>query len=489
MLAISVDLLHGTFRGASADDTALTGAGEDSGEWPPSPARLFAALVAADGTGDRQRVTDGSELLVLERAQPPSILADASDRVELCSLRDRFVVSDEFHRDAKTRLTGTVHEYVGRTAVVVRPGTRRAPATSRIVFIWSDLKVSPGQLGGLRARAARIGYLGCADSPVRVHVHTRWEAEASDPPLWEPDAAGAAVLPVPWPGFLNTLNDAYERWSGGEVMRRAWLPSRLARYRRPGDPEPAGPEPTVVWLRYSPSISGRRVVAVTETLRAAVLEGYERLVAGSADLVPRVLHGHGYQGRGYQHAHWLALPHVDYRWASGAILGGAVWLPPGTEPEIAEGVRQVLWDLSTRTLVCPGRFETKVSLFAGEKRPVAATPDRWVGPSARWASAFPVVHERWQAGGPDLAEVARWCRNAGISVPPISAVTSRVPFIPGAVSLRPQEVARSNRERRPYSHLNVVFAEPVGGPVALGRGRQFGLGLMAPLRPRGGPRA
>jgi len=75
MLAISVDLLHGTFRGASADDTALTGAGNDSGEWPPSPARLFAALVAADGTGPRQRVTDGSELLALEKAPPPSILA------------------------------------------------------------------------------------------------------------------------------------------------------------------------------------------------------------------------------------------------------------------------------------------------------------------------------------------------------------------------------------------------------------------------------
>jgi CRISPR-associated protein Csb2 len=46
MLAISVELLHGTFRGASADDTAFMGVDGDSGEWPPSPARLFAALVA-----------------------------------------------------------------------------------------------------------------------------------------------------------------------------------------------------------------------------------------------------------------------------------------------------------------------------------------------------------------------------------------------------------------------------------------------------------
>jgi CRISPR-associated protein Csb2 len=46
MLAITVTLLHGTIRAGSPDDTILAG-GEPTGEWPPSPARLFSALVAA----------------------------------------------------------------------------------------------------------------------------------------------------------------------------------------------------------------------------------------------------------------------------------------------------------------------------------------------------------------------------------------------------------------------------------------------------------
>lgn len=78
MLVVSVELLHGTFRG-DPDGTANTG-GLSRGEWPPSPSRLFAALVAADGTGERCRVTDGSELRWFVRLPPPVIHADAAPR-------------------------------------------------------------------------------------------------------------------------------------------------------------------------------------------------------------------------------------------------------------------------------------------------------------------------------------------------------------------------------------------------------------------------
>ena len=60
MLVVSAELLHGTFRG-DADGAANTGR-LSRGEWPPAPFRLFAALVAADGTRERCRVTDGAEL-------------------------------------------------------------------------------------------------------------------------------------------------------------------------------------------------------------------------------------------------------------------------------------------------------------------------------------------------------------------------------------------------------------------------------------------
>ena len=68
MLAVSVEFLHGTFRG-DPDGTANTGR-LTRGEWPPAPFRLFAALVAADGTRERCTVTDGAELEWFERLPP-----------------------------------------------------------------------------------------------------------------------------------------------------------------------------------------------------------------------------------------------------------------------------------------------------------------------------------------------------------------------------------------------------------------------------------
>src|ERR1700736_5993026 len=93
MLAIDVELLHGTLRAGSADDTVLAGE-PDHGDWPPSPARVLSALAAGGGTRDRIVVGDGSELLALEAAAPPRIRAVGRSRVLESPLRDRYVVLD-----------------------------------------------------------------------------------------------------------------------------------------------------------------------------------------------------------------------------------------------------------------------------------------------------------------------------------------------------------------------------------------------------------
>lgn len=470
MLAISVTFLHGTFR-ADSDDVSLTGL-EPRGEWPPSPARLFSALVAADGTGERCRVTDGSELRELEAAGPPQIHADPN--LLRSPLRERYVVVDQTPDKKKS---GTVQDYPCREARLVRPGVRTAPRSPCVTYVWPNLSVTERSINALAARAARVGYLGCADSPVQVRVGSTFE-DAGPEARWVPDSAGDTDLPTPYVGFLDVLDDAYERFSSGELVRRAWLPSRRVRYQSPERVLATEPErPAIVWLRLERPVSGRRVLAITQTLRAAVLEGYERHVAGSSDAVPRVLHGHGFESNGYQHACWLALPDVGFPHSRGRIHGVAVWLPPGTEPEVVDGVRTAVWHI--HELVKPGHFSSRVNAFAGEERPYAANPKRWERSSSRWVSAFPAVHERWQKGGPDLAEVARWCRHAGLPEP-IALRSTSVPLASGAVSLMPHETRRDGQEGRPFSHVEVTFAEPVRGPVMLGRARQFGLGLMIP---------
>src|ERR1700741_1462538 len=88
MLVITVEFLLDTYR---ADPSGLAHTGQLSeGEWPPAPLRLFAALVAADGTRDRMRHTTGAELTFLEHAEPPVVYA--SPDVHHCRLNNRFVV-------------------------------------------------------------------------------------------------------------------------------------------------------------------------------------------------------------------------------------------------------------------------------------------------------------------------------------------------------------------------------------------------------------
>jgi CRISPR-associated protein Csb2 len=473
MLSITVTLLHGTIRAGSPDDT--THAGTDPvGEWPPSPARLFSALVAADGTGSRCTKTSGEELCWLEGLDPPSIHASALEPVVQPPLLPRFVVVDETS-------DGAVQEYPARKATEVRPGVRLSPRECCITYHWANATPSDQHLTALRYRAARVGYLGCSDSPVRVTVHEGEPATPAD--SWVPDGSAAFTLPVPYPGFLDALDRAFAAWLDGGAMNRSWIPTRRARYRAPATVESTLCSPNVViWLRFARSVSGRSLLRVTSTLRAAVIDHVQRLLGD--DEVPTVLHGHRPDNEHGPQADFIGLPDVGHVHATGRLFGAAISLPEATDPALVERVRAALFLLAREGLVLQDRQRVELSVFGGELHPWAANPRRWAGPARRWTSVTPVVHERWTRRGPDRAEVRRWCEHVGLQANDDDLVSSvevaRRPWVPGGIDLPPALVFRVGRERWPYSHMRLTFARRVEGPLVLGRGRQLGFGLFAP---------
>lgn len=464
MLTISVEFLHGVMRAGSADDTALTGL-PDTGEWPPSPSRLFSALVAGDGTGPRCRGTDGSELVLLEGAGPPIIRADGLGDVTFTNIRTRFAVVDEKNGVG-------VQNYPARKSKAVHPGTRMSPKHPVVSFWWPDVVPTARQLIALAYRAARVPYLGCADSPARIRVSTDRPDDALGMSDWIPAADGAVSLPVPYPGFLDALDRSFEQFTAGNGGGRSWIASPRQAYSDPdsvaSDDESA---PIVYWLRLGEPIAPRHLLALTTTLRNAVLAYF-------GDDAPAVLHGHGAPTRGFEQARFLGLPEAGSRYSSGRIRGVAVWLPPGCDPDIVSGVDQSL--RNTNRLYNGSGLDVPLARFDGTKWPWASNPKRWIGPARHWSSVFPVVFERHPKGVPTLAEIARWCAHAGIPGP-IHARVSSVPLIRGAANLRPEQVFRAGKAKGPYAHIELSFADPVAGPVVLGRARQLGLGLMAPL--------
>lgn len=464
MLAISVEFLHGTFRG-DPDGTANTGL-LSRGEWPPSPMRLFAALVAADGTRRQCRVTDGSELAWFEQLPPPVILADASPCHQ--RLTPRYVVHHE-----STVPKSTTQEYVGRSSQLVRPGVRVAPRNPFVVYSWKTASPPQATLDALRRRGARVGYLGTSDSPVRLRVETQMPASAPSD-VFVPDPEGDALVSVTKAGVTDVLDRMYDTWrERGAPVARQQFPGlrRGRRYRTPSAAERLDHGEVVAWLRLGAAISGRRVSTVTALFKEAVLSQHQRIYGEP----PAALHGHGFTGGGYDIARYLALPDVGYRWSRGRIHGLALWLPRGCDLTVRRRARDAAFAIGRLT----GRgVDVSVVPREDEDRPRAAHPGRWLRRSRRWVTAFPAIHERRRSL--DLAEIARWCRHAG-APEPVAFRSARTPLVPGAVDLAPVEVNRSGRPVLPYSHVELRFAQAVPGPIVVGSGRQRGFGLCVPL--------
>ena len=465
MLSISVELLHGTYRG-DPDGTANTGHLK-RGEWPPSPARLFAALVAADGTGDACRVTDGTELEWFEKLPPPVIHADP-DPVHQ-RLQPRFVVQ---HGGAPAK--GTHHEYVGRSGAASRAGVRVAPRSNCVVYHWDVTPPNDTILEALRRRAARVGYLGCSDSPVRARASTEMVAPPADAGAYVPDHAGGILINVPVEGDLARWDRLHEQWTvRGASVSRSQSPALThpVAYRSPLSEEPRDRGEVVAWLRLATAVSGRRVSALTALFKEATLRRHQDLHGEP----PSVLHGHGINATGYELARYLALPDAGYPRSRGRIHGLALWLPPGCDTAIRRMARDAA--CSIRRLIGRG-VDVAVTPRDDEERPVAAHPNRWLRHSPSWATAVPAIHERRRRL--DLTEVTRWCEHAGLPVP-IAFRSARTPLVPGALDLAPVEVNRPGRPPLPYSHVELRFEQAIPGPVVIGSGRQRGFGLCLPL--------
>ena len=462
MLVFNVELLHGTYR-ADPDGSAPTGR-QTHGEWPPSPARLFAALVAADGTRDKCRRTTGAELGRLAEAGPPTIHADP--RTHHQPLQERYVAG-------QVRAKSQQQEYLARKGVLVRPGVRVSPRNPSIRFIY-DVEMSAADLAALKYRAARVGYLGCADSPVKITV-----AQISDPDAdiyrsaaWVPNDEGEEIVNIHTRGDVERWAAAFDAWSEhGATRSQARRHQPRAMYRHPDEPIPIpGSGRVRAWLTFRQPVAGRQATVVAHALKQAALSHYE-------GELPAWLHGHVNGGAEYQLARFLVLPNAGHRHSDGKIHGAAVWVPGGVNDMEARNLATALFSIGSLSL-------------AGGKRLVVdrsrggwtTEPRRWTRPARRWMTVLPAVSDRH--GGIDSEAVVRWCEQAGLPRP-VQFRISRKPLVSGGVDLHPSETRRpGHSQTRPYAHVGLIFEEPVMGPVVIGAARSYGLGLCAPCDPQ-----
>jgi CRISPR-associated protein Csb2 len=252
-----------------------------------------------------------------------------------------------------------------------------------------------------------------------------------------------------------------------------------------------GPQPTTARfaLYGKPLPRIEDAVRIGEALRAAAMGRASRVL--KTDHIPAELSGHNLpEGNRHGHAFWLP-EDADQ---DGAIDHLIVHVQDGLSPEAVRAL------IALNSLKRDEGEPLRLMLEGIGTAQMIGTASRLLQASKSWCSVTPYLHP-WHLSKAELRSVSatrtaieeqirkEWSQRAGSR----SAI-ERIEFAEhievsrGGRKLRPLQFHRFRRKRglvQPDTLGRAVtlhFEEPVSGPVALGFGCHFGLGLFAPQR-------
>ena len=400
-------------------------------EWPPHPDRLYQALVDAALPDDRPA------LAWLEQQSAPEL--DCADAVEL------------LWRDGRTYVPTN---YPGDTLPALRKAQERqfpmAVPEGPVSYVWKAEPPAP-VFASISRSAARVTHVGRSDSLVMVCVQA-----GTMPCRWAERQDGRLTLRVPRPGRLQQLDQAYAQGQRSPVCPQ----SRYGETQAAAESQ--GPWGGMVVMRLEKPIAIEHVAHAADALRRAVLS---RL----GDSAPLLAHGHAKA----LHLAWLGLPNLS-EYGHGMALGLGMAVPAACDS--LERARCVAAMLSLDHIMLAG-----VRFKLGRPTSAMSLNERTWSRSARlWATATPLVLDRFPKGATTAEDIVRQSVERAGYPPPTRVELSQT-------SLLAMPPARQFRLRKPgslYSHALIEFAQPVAGPVLIGKERYFGLGLCLPMDAR-----
>lgn len=480
-LALEIELLLGSYRAAEIDRI--------SAEWPPHPERVFSALVQAWGDGGRQD-NEQRALEWLEELDPPEIEASP---VELAGERTTptVYVPPNDPRGNELNVLPDRRPRQARTFAV------RTPALPTIV-IWWRAEPPAEILLSLQALARRVASIGHSASLTRCVFKTSGNGPDGER-TWRPADDGDIPLRQAYEGRLADLEHWFSTADGKQRQRP--LSRKSVRYLPPQASSKA-PDESVFgnrrdWYVFE-GIKGFApdIVAFAHVARRV----RDILMSLAPQPPPEVISGHGSSGTASTRPHLAVVPMANVGWnrSDGRLLGFAVVLPrelPVTEREVAvETIARMAQQLQEGKEGLHLTRDKTWFLEPGAAAPRASlTADRWCRPSEVWATATPLMLDRF----PDLDDVieearliASACVNIGLPEPAEIEIHKHSALV-GATSAYParNRVHRpgwtfpkgSKLAERPRRHAVLKFGEQVRGPVILGAGRYQGFGLCLPL--------
>jgi CRISPR-associated protein Csb2 len=451
---IEVDFLRGIYESGSVDRR------QDS-EWPPSPARLFNALVAVAQDGD------DDALRWLEQQSPPAILMSGRSEVNVALSREGYVPLNATEGDS------AYGRFPARKAGSLQQWRHVSPSVAAVAYHW-PVPASPGILHRLSELVAAVPYLGRSTSPVEA------QATSVDDLLHDDNRqmivpgglAEQTIVDVPRPGYLAGLRSAFaEGLPPHDVPRR-----RLSYGVEATD---IGVHPSMYDAGFDVLPFANRKIGPGQIMAAtrALLKAIESHLDGGPLVIRGAQKG---EARPKFQVLLLGLPEVGYEHASGLVPGLALCRPLDMTIDDRRALSRALMAIEERGVVAGilGKL-----MFSPEASPLRALdPARWVGASARWVSATPLSADRFvklRKSGEMEAEVRRACAHLGLPEPTVEP--SLDPLCEGAESVRQsQRMRRLGDAPTPSFHARIEFPSKVAGPIVLGNLRRYGLGLFLP---------
>jgi CRISPR-associated protein Csb2 len=381
------------------------------------------------------------------------------------------------------------------------------PEQRVFAFIWPTADAQ-ARLSALSQLCSRVTRLGHSTSLVRCAIVDR-ELK----PNLVPSPQGDLVLRTAGKGQLARLEAAHAFHQ--EVEPRV-LPATATRYGPPGEPHQEMPRSTFndEWIVFERTAGARPLLTTavdfTRALRRALIE-----INGKENL-PVSLSGHGPANAAATEPHiaFVACPFVGHPHADGSIQGVAVVPPRSLRPADGELLLKLIgtWErergdarrdfelrLGTGPIRRWGEAEMVVKrIVMSEKRSLQSRT--WCRPSRRFVTVTPIALDRHpgnlrsnldrtahKAAEEAEAAIADACVRIGLPRPDGVSV-SLVPLVTGARHVRECESwpPTTGRVRRARVHAEVRFPVRVQGPVLIGAGRHFGLGLCLPVDVGGG---
>lgn len=392
MFALRIEYLTGRAVATRYDD-------RDEAEWPPHPARMFSALVAAWAEEPHPDPQERLALLWLEQQGPPALACSSASRRQVVThfvpVNDPTLLPAALHK-ARVRETETVEalealrtegtataaklrsaekavtdarsRYAAEllrasseatanaaslavAAALLPEGRVRQPRSFPSVtpddpcvhLVWprAEAGVHAAALATLAARVTRLGH---SASLVAVRVVDRPPS-----PNWWPSDTGEQVMRSVAPGQLQRLVQAWELHQGVEGRV---LPFQAQRYTQglpvEGEALPQGDfsDDWIVFERVDGSPLGLGwCVALSRAMRGALMRHADQPVH-------EFISGHQPDGRPSALAHLAILPlgHVGHRHADGRVMGVALVLPRGVDAAARRAMLKAIgaWEAAAR---------------------------------------------------------------------------------------------------------------------------------------------